>query len=58
MHKKKMLFKTLFKDANASLVKCRNGCQLNLMKQDLILDFKKLTATLEFELKSTQYLGR
>ena len=28
MHKKQMVFKPLFKDANASLVKCRNGCQI------------------------------
>ena len=49
MHKKKMLFKPLFKDANASLVKCRYCCQkgvteikLNLMKKYLILDFKKV----------------
>ena len=42
-------FKPLFKDANASLVKCRYCCQkgfneikLNLVTQNLILDLKKV----------------
>ena len=55
MHKKKVLFKPLFKDANASLVKCRNGCQIeSIMKQDLILDRHRLSTKLFIYITDTQ----
>ena len=60
LHKKKVLFKPLFKDANASLVKCRNGCQIeSIMKQDLILDRHRLSTKLFIYITDTytNYLG-
>ena len=64
MQKKKMLLNICLKMqmhpwSNVDIVVIDfTEIKLNLMTQDLILDKKKLTVTLELELKSTQYLGR